>query len=62
MRTNMYSGACPECRRGVPKGHGYLYGISDVVVCKECVYLFYGRERGYLVRRPRECARQMAER
>ena len=48
MRTNMYPGVCPECSRGVPKGNGYLYGINNVVVCQECVYLFYGRERGYL--------------
>ncbi|MFI6310835.1 hypothetical protein ACIBEK_12055 [Nocardia fusca] len=49
MRTNMYPGVCPDCNRGIPKGNGYLYGVNNVVVCQECVYLFYGRERGYFV-------------
>lgn len=49
MRSNMYPGVCPECNRGIPKRNGYLYGGNNDMVCKECVYLFYGRARGYFM-------------
>ncbi len=50
MQRNQYPGFCSECRGGVARDGGALYGAgaSNTIVCDSCLFDYYGESKGYL--------------
>lgn len=48
MLRNRYKSPCTHCKREVAADAGALYGPGDanMVVCLDCLYNFYGEQRG----------------
>ncbi|WP_280359222.1 hypothetical protein [Nocardia otitidiscaviarum] len=52
MRRNRYPDLCADCGHGVARDGGFLFGSRNAVVCEDCVYNFYGEQKGYLAPLP----------
>ncbi len=51
MQRNQFGALCIECARSVGKHGGFIFdpGGRNRVVCDDCIYLAYGRQKGWFV-------------
>ncbi|WP_228002457.1 hypothetical protein [Nocardia australiensis] len=50
MQRNLFRDQCIECEQEVLGDAGFIFnpGYANAVVCLDCLYGFYGEQRGFL--------------